>query len=238
MEEIQIQPKNMPAPYRTVFPDKRQVFAGLCGHDLVRVTLPCGLQFALDATGAQYGWREVLSPWPAYKTHRVRLVNAARTLELRDETGFRDYALGVCGGRPRCEHGYAQIEFNRKHLMVFLTGKLVLEAGLDGGLRSILRDLSDAKFETSSKSMMERMREALRGEVEKIAQGPCEKMYWDQNMLTCITQDEQMYHRLKKVWFTEAEYDELDEKKRMALWRWRFYIATRDMPSTTGICRC
>lgn len=120
--------------------------------------------------------------------------------------------------------------------MAFLTGRLSVEAGLNGGLRSMIRDLPDTKFEEVRRTRIGRAREALRDEVKKIAWGPSQKLYWNQDLDTCVTQGQDMHHRLKKFWFTEAKYSELDEEERVALWTRRYDITTKDMASTKNTC--
>jgi hypothetical protein len=47
-------------------------------HALCRVTLKNGEAWAIDTTGAQYGYPETLCPWPEYKQQRTETVGRAR----------------------------------------------------------------------------------------------------------------------------------------------------------------
>lgn len=49
-------------------------------HTIIRVTMKDGGTFALDMTGAQYGWSEPVTPWQLYSTSRVR--------EIKEVTPF------------------------------------------------------------------------------------------------------------------------------------------------------
>lgn len=213
-------------------PGRTQIFGSLWTHNIVRITLPCGLQFALDATGAQYGWREVLSPWPAYKAHRVRVIGETHKLELRDEAEFNKYARAFFAQLPRSDHWHSQSPYIRKELINFLTRMLLISSDARGdNLETILHKFPDAKFEEIKKEMINLVKELLDTELMMSVASPCKKLYWNQDMETCVTSDGDMYKRLTKVWFTEEEYDELTEDKREALWKRRFRIATQGMPA-------
>lgn len=43
-------------------------------HHVVKITLKNGAQYALDMTGAQYGWSESIMPWDTYKATRIQSI--------------------------------------------------------------------------------------------------------------------------------------------------------------------
>ena len=43
-------------------------------HTIVRVTMKNGEKYALDISGAQYGWREPVMPWELYTSRRTRAI--------------------------------------------------------------------------------------------------------------------------------------------------------------------
>ena len=49
-------------------------FPSMYYHQVFRLTLPAGLRFAFDPTGAQSGWQEYLAPWDEYEKHRVHCI--------------------------------------------------------------------------------------------------------------------------------------------------------------------
>lgn len=226
-EAVTIWPYNIPKPYHTSMPAAKHDPFRTSTHVLVRITLGCGLQFAFDPAGAQYGWREALSPWPAFQGHRVRLLRGLSTLMMQDEREFHNYAVRAKASSPACSHLTEPLMgFLRKKLMTSFTTKVTS----GGGLVPILCHLPDAKFDEVIKPTMERWKRYLKDEREEINRGPMEKPYWNADMERCLTQDERMYNRLKKVWFSEAEWYGLGEKGRETLWRSRFKQAMRNMP--------
>lgn len=50
------------------------------GHCVLRVTVHTGETFAIDFTGAQYGWRTQLYTWNTYIQHRAKTVNGVTPL--------------------------------------------------------------------------------------------------------------------------------------------------------------
>lgn len=205
-------------------------------HELVRITLGCGLQFAFDPTGAQYGWRETLSPWPVFQSHRVLMIRDEKPLPMREETSFLAYAFAAPARRPRCDCvKEAHVDLNREKLMVSLVRELICNAHKAtipdrGGLSKILQ-FPNNKFEQVIKPIMEGFKKKLLDERKDISQGPEGRLYWDGNMGHCLTQNEQKYDLLKNVWLTEAEWAKLSADGREALWKSRYEIAMKDVPS-------
>lgn len=232
MDSISVYPKNIAKPYHIASSGQGESFAGLAAHHVLRLTLPCGLGFAFDPTGAQYGWSEILSPWTPYKRHRVRLIISESRLMLGDPL--------QSGPIPRspCSHGETRRLITRRALMSAVAEALVLAAketaipGSKGAdLQTVLCRLTDARYGRAIAVIMKRTERALSDKVEETKRGPCGRLYWDQNMRPCLTQDERMYDCLKKVWFTEKEYDDLNGPGRVALWKSRYESAMKDMPS-------
>ena len=44
------------------------------GHTVLRVTTKAGEDFAIDITGAQYGWQDTFAKWDVYENCRTRAV--------------------------------------------------------------------------------------------------------------------------------------------------------------------
>lgn len=221
-------------------PDHLYGFAGLTTHIVVRLTLRCGLQFAFDPTAAQYGWREVLSPWESYKTHRMRLIVSASTLVL-GETNLNGPIVP-----PRCSHLSPQVRRRRKALVIALTMTIILAAQgvmFPGSQRTDLRtmfcQLTDDKFEEAIRPILGYAKHTLREGIRRVNEdGPNQKLYWDRASRLCLTDSEQVYDCLKKVWLTEKEYDELEDAGRKALWKSRFNRVMGNMPLGKEDCDC
>lgn len=235
-------PKNQPKPFHLTSPDREVGVSGITTHVAVRFTLRCGLQFAFDPTGAQIGWREVLSPWNSYQAHRVRLLTSETPL------GFDDHALLLDGPVARgedCSHVPTELGYIGKQLFIFLATTFTLAAqDTTGGvsasnLENMFCQLTDAKYEQAMTPVVEHAMKMLREKIEEFRRGPCGRMYWDQDMACSLTRDERMYKCLKKVWLTEKEYDETVDARLGALWKSRFKRAMWDMPSVgKTVCMC
>ncbi|OIW23080.1 hypothetical protein CONLIGDRAFT_686853 [Coniochaeta ligniaria NRRL 30616] len=73
IKKVVFVPKNVHRPVRMIFADVNE-FSSLHLHEVIRATLPCGLEFAIDLTSAQMGWKEILTPWASYSGSRVHQV--------------------------------------------------------------------------------------------------------------------------------------------------------------------
>lgn len=160
---------------------------------------------------------------------------------------FGDHALKDHFRSQVCSHLAPQLAFMRKALMIFLTETIILAAkdpvlsdSSSTDLKMIMCQLSDAKYEQAITPIMEGTKKALRTTIEENNQSRVGKLYWNQDMSCCLTHPsgERMYNCLKKVWFTETEYDELKGAELGAQWKSRFKRAMWDMPSAKEHCLC
>ena len=68
-------------------------------HSVIRITLKNGDKYILDLTGAQYGWKEILTPYNQYRQSKVRQIK-----EVLSFGGTRQY----CKQRAEKSGGMAQ----------------------------------------------------------------------------------------------------------------------------------
>ncbi|KAK0707880.1 hypothetical protein B0H67DRAFT_324140 [Lasiosphaeris hirsuta] len=81
MQRVAIIPKNVFRAAQLIDDEGASHFNTLTPHEVIRVTLECGRQYALDPAGAEFGCEEHITGWEAFVEHRVALVVEERTLE-------------------------------------------------------------------------------------------------------------------------------------------------------------
>ncbi|OIW23102.1 hypothetical protein CONLIGDRAFT_649934 [Coniochaeta ligniaria NRRL 30616] len=74
LESVTFIPKNMTLPVRLAY-SKFNSFSALSHHDVIRATLRCGEQYAIDPTSLQFGWKHTITPWETYATQRIRHID-------------------------------------------------------------------------------------------------------------------------------------------------------------------
>lgn len=65
-------------------------------HVIYKVTLHSGEQYALDLTGAQYGWAEFILPWDVYEASRIHSIKEAVRFG-QNQKEFRGGLSKPCG---------------------------------------------------------------------------------------------------------------------------------------------
>ncbi|KAK7708944.1 hypothetical protein SLS64_006424 [Diaporthe eres] len=143
-QAVHFQPKNAHKTVHTSYPNGKHEFLFIYFHVVFRITLPSGMRFAFDPTGAQNGWQEYLAPWDAYEQHRIHFIKDTRVVDAR--------GLMECMGDTERDE------------MVIATVVAVVEGSLGrrllgGGLEELLYSLSDARFETKRESLVKAFRE-------------------------------------------------------------------------------
>lgn len=74
--EVEVSPKNVTLDARFVDCTK-QVVPLPGGHSLLRITLECGEEYAIDITGAQFGWYDQISSWKDFASkHAARILQS------------------------------------------------------------------------------------------------------------------------------------------------------------------
>lgn len=190
-------------------------------HSVFRLSLPSGLTFAFDPTGAQNGWQENLAPWDAYEQHRIHFIRNTRTLDAwGPERRKSELERGILSNGEYLMQQGQQVRL--AFLAVVVDGYLRLE--LPGrGMEELLHRLTNERFEAIRKSLVNTAMENLRRYQRDIEAGPTEKLYHAPDSRVHLTQNSKQFHSLQKVWFTEAEYRELlgdgsDDSKLKRAW--------------------
>lgn len=211
-------------------------------HLVFRLSLPSGLTFAFDPTGAQNGWQENLAPWDAYEQHRIHFIRNTRTLDAwGPEQRNRELERKILSsGELEVEIKLGQ-QFRLAYMAGVVDGYLKLK--LPGkGMGELLHRLSDDRFEAVKKSLVNTAMENLRRYQREIDTGPTEKLYLDSDFQVYLTQTSKQFHSLQKVWFAEAEYkgllgDGSDDSELKRAWSDRFEKASVEWMAREGCPR-
>lgn len=139
VEAVRFQPKNAHKTVHISYPFDYHDFKFMYFHLVFRLTLPSGLKFAFDPTGAQNGWQEALAPWDAYEENRVHFIMDIRKINECDLRLNMDSNQLV---------NLASIAFRDS-----VRGCLGLEL-TEGGREKLLHRLSDTDFETTKDSLV------------------------------------------------------------------------------------
>jgi hypothetical protein len=131
-------PKNATHPVRMIHADVND-FSPLHLHEVIHATLRCCLQFAIDPTGMQMGWKHAIVPWSTFSRYHIH--------KIRETTLVEPQPIGhdviVCGikGQPAGQR-------TRESIMTTVTHGLSMQLGfkdLEVNVRKILQ-LNMAEF--------------------------------------------------------------------------------------------
>lgn len=146
VEAVHFQPKNAHKTVHVSWPSGKHEFLFMCIYVVLRITLPSGLRFAFDPTGAQNGWQEYLAPWDAYEQHRIHFIKDIRNVR----------AWGLKEAKEEMKRHEAPIPA----LMPVLESSL--GPGIhDGAWEELFYSLPDARFEAKRESLVKGFREML-----------------------------------------------------------------------------
>lgn len=156
-------PKNAHKTVHISYAEDKHKFPGGYHHKVFRLTLPSGLRFAFDPTGAQNGWQEHLAPWDTYEKHRACFIEDISPMcELR-----REYLMAEIDGIRMPTNRFlgamsCRVEFN---LVALFLNKALRAAFKGEGTNELLYKIHDSRFDafmtlmTLSKAAFEAVRE-------------------------------------------------------------------------------
>ncbi|KAI1356295.1 hypothetical protein F5Y01DRAFT_309708 [Xylaria sp. FL0043] len=201
MELVYVQPRNVITPVC-------QISGGRClniclyRHTVLRVTLMSNEQYAIDLTGAQFGWKETLAPWGVWADLR-----ATRT----DYEPFKIANSGaLTAGVIQSLLEGEQHEF-RMNLVKAIVKELEsavhahpVHRSFDQLLKSDIQDYKRAENDIIA---------MVRHKIYMLVTNECHKDYYRLFMsagpLFAISMAKDNFKVLKKIWISGKEYDRL-----------------------------
>jgi hypothetical protein len=130
-------------------------------HNLYRVTLKNGEIWAVDTTGAQYGYADPLSPWRDFEQHRSGKINREH------EFGYIRYKVYTSYGMFPMRHSVVQT-IEKQELTKALEERIPELAQEHGGkLDAILRG-SDTTFKQAKDRFLDQLGGHLKASITKL----------------------------------------------------------------------
>ncbi|KAK7748421.1 hypothetical protein SLS62_008577 [Diatrype stigma] len=146
-------------------------FNSLCSHEILRLTLPSGRQFALDPSAAQYGWHENLAPWEQYHQHRVDAISRIEMLEPFE--GFRRFFVNQ-GQPPNKRHrvGEPISKYVRRVSAELLAESLSTAPSCEGtdGLALLFKEHSPGGWQTDVENLIQQVKTAFTSKARDLAE--------------------------------------------------------------------
>ncbi|CAJ2503419.1 Uu.00g108130.m01.CDS01 [Anthostomella pinea] len=172
-------------------------------HNLVRITLESGLQFALYFSCAQFGWHEYLSPWDEYERHRIH--------HIAYVSPFATEGLSAMLTQVRISDGDPATECqSAKDIVVLgLHQHLQTTTARFGGLGGFLG--LEEGFEEARTTLLAEARTFMDAKSRPLEQLPVYKLYFDKDFNIAVTNDAETHNLLKKLWFPKEEFDQTSD---------------------------
>jgi hypothetical protein len=218
-------PKNVAQPIRMIHTD-RDEFNNLALHEVVHATLPCGLQFALDPTGLQLGWKHSIVPWSTYCQRHIHKLHEHRSAVLNPVAiGHLTVTNCLNNKKPK---------LMRECMVEVVAHALASQLGytkLDMNVRKLLR-LSKKDFAAASSIMTAVAKRGLSHIVEQFTQdNAAPRCFWPSELLfksTSPDREEQVRLACGLVRLYFGRKDESEDK--MDCDRWIEVMALGPLP--------
>ncbi|KAK3384024.1 hypothetical protein B0T24DRAFT_588630 [Lasiosphaeria ovina] len=201
-------------------------FAPFTPHQVLRITLACGRAVVVDASGAQFGWREVLSPWETYRRQRVHAV-------IGEASHQAAAAMTASRGNPTGDlaHDARAIKALMAEKLAAYLPTIVAEADpFDPTDASPKARAAQFELVSSAKAFLNRL-------ARELEQSQAFKLYCAHDFRIQVTSGNSFeYDGLKNTWFTRAEYAKYKRspRKMKAEWVARLEIMEESLGSWAG----
>jgi hypothetical protein len=132
------------------------------GHTVLRVTTKAGEDFAIDITGAQYGWQDTFAIWDVYQNRRIR--------EVVSEYHFpREHSKGHFGVRWNSKYRKTVEKVYEKTLRAFnLRWELWFRK--EGLTAKDFLDFSEENFGVKKRELLDDLRSGFAKSIKLISQ--------------------------------------------------------------------
>lgn len=170
-------------------------------HRILRVTLPTGEVFAIDFTGAQYGWKETLYSWDTYVKYRVHNVQSVGQL------GWGREALDAMLSTFAPDGPERAILTVRKAAMQGLKTQVdALLASQETGGRKV-RPWPDSAFTTAREKLVTEAKAYLHGILRGLKENGIGRLYYNRLYLHRVTLSAEVASKYESVWLSDEEKD-------------------------------
>lgn len=228
LEKITIMPKNVAQPIRLIHTNMTE-FNNFKVHTVVRATLPCGLQFALDPTCLQFGWKHLIVPWETYVRRHVHSLRESETVLLKQlSIGY----LNIAHSQRKKPVPMHMREFMVEDVAHALTRQLgVGMAHVE--IRKLLH-LNKSDFSTSSAAIISAAKRGLSFILKQIGEGATPRCSWpDEVQMQSFSPDSEEKVRLacEMVYLYFCAKEELEDHKVV----WEQWFSVMDIGVAPGL---
>ncbi|KAK3384023.1 hypothetical protein B0T24DRAFT_567122 [Lasiosphaeria ovina] len=194
--------------------DGSSSFSTFPAHQVLRVTLASGRKVVLDPSGAQFGWREFMTPWETYNQHRVHaiLIESPYLIETPPETMLEKGLQTNAYGNDTLAFMTQMAEKVAAHLPSIAEASL-LDPKSTGPAAEALR----TSFVSQAKAFIDRL-------AKHFEDSPAFKLYFTPSFgIQTTTGNPREYAAFKKVWFTAHDYNRYKNRPQLlkAMWNAR-----------------
>jgi len=187
--------------YESKGPNSPVNYITLWVHEILRVTLPGGQKIILDPSAAQFGWVEYIAPAEHYLKHRAQAI-----CEAIAEPFPVDPMLNLIASMDLTS---ATVERKRKEAAALLAVAMQSYFSQSCGSFAKFLDMKKDEFEVAHDAAIGEAKRVLENELRAFQQGDLYKFYLSGDLGIRVADDLQLCNKLKKVWYSEEEYEKL-----------------------------
>lgn len=175
--------------------------SGLLAHGFLRVTLHTGETFAIDFTGAQYGWGSQLYTWNTYIQHRTKTIDT-RTLGATLQQESAVYSLFP---QNSIENATRAFRTNVAHDGL-VRGLLTYFFQHETTVKDLL-SLPRSSFVRERAQLVNQVKDSIRRQVQKLRDQGVGRLYFDNHFHSHFTTTANEGLKYQNVWLSEEEYN-------------------------------
>jgi hypothetical protein len=234
LHKVVFAPKNMTRPVHIIH-DAFDEFAALYPHEIVRATLPCGAEYAVDVTGQQMGWENTIMPWDVYKRTRIHRMES-QELTASQPPGYTTLCQTFPGVHPS-----PPIQTKRAALVETVAhgvNKLIHNRGTNSNITKLLQ-LGQPNFGTCRKGVIDAMMRGLDSLVQKIAEGASPTLFQQPRaeMAWALPDISRACSLIDIFWLTDRERAKVEGSSQAAAHvqgRWHTLLRLGPLPGIEG----
>ncbi|KAF7555283.1 hypothetical protein G7Z17_g2334 [Cylindrodendrum hubeiense] len=191
------------------------------GHNLLRVKLTTGEIFAIDFTGAQFGWRDQLYTWDTYVQHRVKEFNSLEPLggaKQQDSMVYCRISPTSIGGASRAFRTDVVNEGLVKGLVTYFVQH-------ETTVKKLL-SLPPSLFVRERAQLVNHLKHSIRTRVQK----PCDlgigRLYFDDQFESHVVSTSEEALKYQNVWLSKEEYSANKGNLKALRYIWKKKVAS------------